>query len=102
MQCSSGMTCLLPPVAGLAGGRGVARAARTAAVPVEWRRPCGLDAGCCGQRQHTGGGRGRRGETGPNPRTDRGKLGRKHHVLTDAQGTPLAAILTGANRHDAM
>ena len=47
---------LLAPVAGLARGRGVARAARTAAVPVEWRRPCGLVAGCCGQRRHTGGG----------------------------------------------
>ena len=39
------------------------------------------------------------GETGPNP-TDRRKLGSKHHLITDAQGIPLAAILTGANRHD--
>jgi transposase len=38
-------------------------------------------------------------ETGPNP-TDRRKLGSKHHVLTDAQGIPLAMTLTGANRHD--
>jgi transposase len=38
-------------------------------------------------------------DTGPNP-TDRRKLGSKHHVLTDAQGAPLAAALTGANRHD--
>jgi transposase len=38
-------------------------------------------------------------DTGPNP-TDRRKLGSKHHVLTDAQGIPLAATLTGANRHD--
>ncbi|MFO0954031.1 MAG: IS5 family transposase [Isosphaeraceae bacterium] len=37
--------------------------------------------------------------TGPNP-TDRRKLGSKHHVLTDAQGVPLATKLTGANRHD--
>ena len=37
--------------------------------------------------------------TGPNP-TDRGKPGSKHHVLTEANGTPLSAILTGANRHD--
>ena len=37
--------------------------------------------------------------TGPNP-TDRGKPGSKHHVLTEANGTPLSPILTGANRHD--
>lgn len=42
----------------------------------------------------------RRGEkTGPNP-TDRAKPGSKHHVITDANGIPLASILTGANRHD--
>jgi transposase len=39
------------------------------------------------------------GKTGPNP-TDRGKLGSKHHLIADAQGIPLATILTGANRHD--
>ena len=38
-------------------------------------------------------------ETGPNP-TDRGKLGTKHHVLTDAQGLPLAVTVTGANAAD--
>lgn len=38
-------------------------------------------------------------KTGPNP-TDRGKLGSKHHVVTDANGIPLNMILTGANRHD--
>jgi transposase len=38
-------------------------------------------------------------KTGPNP-TDRRKLGSKHHLLTDAQGIPLAMTLTGANRHD--
>ncbi len=31
---------------------------------------------------------------------DRRKPGSKHHVITDAEGIPLAAILTGANRHD--
>src|SRR5512135_160193 len=35
-------------------------------------------------------------DTGPNP-TDRGKSGTKHHVLTDAQGIPLAATVTAAN-----
>ena len=38
-------------------------------------------------------------KTGPNP-TDRRKAGSKHHVLTDAQGIPLSATLTAANRHD--
>ena len=38
-------------------------------------------------------------KSGPNP-TDRGKAGSKHHVLTDAQGIPLAAILTAANVPD--
>lgn len=38
-------------------------------------------------------------DTGPNP-TDRSKLGTKHHVLTDAQGIPLATTVTGANEAD--
>jgi transposase len=38
-------------------------------------------------------------KTGPNP-TDRRKAGSKHHLITDAQGIPLAAILTSANAHD--
>lgn len=38
-------------------------------------------------------------KTGPNP-TDRRKLGSKHHLITDANGIPLAVILTEANRHD--
>ncbi|MDN7602887.1 IS5 family transposase [Burkholderia gladioli] len=39
------------------------------------------------------------GKTGPNP-TDRARPGSKHHIATDANGTPIAAILTGANRND--
>lgn len=35
-------------------------------------------------------------DTSPNP-TDRGKMGSKHHVMTDAQGIPLAARVTAAN-----
>ena len=31
---------------------------------------------------------------------DRSKRGSKHHLLVDANGTPLAARLTAANRHD--
>jgi transposase len=38
-------------------------------------------------------------DTGPNS-TDRGKLGTKHHVLTDAQGVPLAVTVTAANVPD--
>ncbi len=38
---------------------------------------------------------------GPNP-TDRGHPGTKRHLIVDRQGIPLAAILTGANRHDSM
>jgi transposase len=40
-----------------------------------------------------------RPKTGPNP-TDRARPGSKHHIVTDANGTPLAAILTGANVND--
>jgi transposase len=38
---------------------------------------------------------------GPNP-TDRGKPGTKRHLITERQGIPLTALLTGANRHDSM
>ena len=38
-------------------------------------------------------------ETGPSP-VDRGRKGSKHHLLVDANGTPLAWTLTGGNRHD--
>ena len=37
--------------------------------------------------------------TGPNP-VDRGKPGSKMHVISDANGTPLAVSVSGANRHD--
>ena len=38
-------------------------------------------------------------KTGPNP-VDRAKRGSKHHLIVDANGTPLATILTAANRND--
>lgn len=44
-------------------------------------------------------GRDGRQKTGPNP-TDRRKCGSKHHIITDANGIPLAIVLTGANTHD--
>ncbi|GAA1547463.1 hypothetical protein GCM10009730_65710 [Streptomyces albidochromogenes] len=31
---------------------------------------------------------------------DRGRIGSKHHLITDATGIPLAATLTGGNRND--
>ncbi|MFG1648169.1 IS5 family transposase [Amycolatopsis sp. NPDC049252] len=37
--------------------------------------------------------------TGPSP-VDRRKLGSKHHLITDAHGTPLAVTLTGGHRND--
>jgi transposase len=37
--------------------------------------------------------------TGPSP-VDRGKPGTKHHVVTDANGIPLAGSVTPANRND--
>jgi transposase len=52
-----------------------------------------------GGRLLSGSRRFRGGQTGPNP-TDRRKLGSKHHIITDAQGIPLAALLTAANAHD--
>ncbi|WP_435847211.1 IS5 family transposase [Streptomyces chrestomyceticus] len=40
-----------------------------------------------------------RPKVGPSP-VDRGRPGSKHHVLTDAHGTPLRVSLTGGNRND--
>jgi transposase len=51
------------------------------------------------RRQFYGSGGRRRTKTGPSP-TDRRKPGSKHHLVTDAQGIPLACEVTGANRHD--
>jgi transposase len=38
-------------------------------------------------------------KTGKNP-TDRGKLGAKRSVLTEAKGVPVGLAIEGANRHD--
>ena len=50
-----------------------------------------------GQRERSG----KKGgaATGPDP-TNRGKPGTKRHVVSDRDGTPLAVVVTGANRHD--
>jgi transposase len=53
-----------------------------------------------GRARHRNGEGAKRGDlTGRNP-TDRGKRGVKRHILTDAHGVPLAAIITGANVFD--
>lgn len=78
------------------GGRMDETPSRTARTTASGQ-PDRLVEGGRRQRQRA---RGRGGEkTGPNP-TDRRKRGSKHHILTDAAGTPLAATLTAANRHD--
>lgn len=38
-------------------------------------------------------------KTGPSP-VDRRKCGSKHHIIVEAGGTPLAVVLTAANRND--
>jgi IS5 family transposase len=54
-----------------------------------------------GSRQRLCGGQKGGSATGSNP-TDRGKAGTKRHIITDAQGIPLAVRLTGANVHDSV
>ncbi len=41
-----------------------------------------------------------KGGTTPASPVDRSRPGSKHHVIVDRHGTPLAASLTGGNRHD--
>jgi transposase len=53
----------------------------------------------CGCRRQSCAGEKGGSETGPSP-VDRGRNGSKHHLLVDANGTPLAWALTGGNRHD--
>jgi len=81
----------------LATSWGMAPAAPGVAFGVARSRMPGLLPRHC--RQFLDSRRGRGKKTGPNP-TDRRRAGSKHHLLTDAQGVPLTAILTGANDHD--
>jgi transposase len=62
-----------------------------AADKIDWSR-ASLDSS---HARAFGGG----GNSGKNP-TDRGKLGTKHHILTDAQGVPLQVTATGSNVAD--
>jgi hypothetical protein len=88
---------LLAAAAGLARSRGVAAAARGAAGQAQRGRDDRLVAGCSGWLACAGVKRG--AKTGPSP-VDRARTGSKHHVITDGRGIPLAATLTGGNRHD--
>ena len=88
---------LLAAVARLAGGRRVVASAASAAG---WARKAGshrLVEGVFGLGQRTGQKGGEK--TGPNP-VDRARLGSKRHLLVDGDGTPLVAVLTGAQVHD--
>ena len=96
MECGCGMTCWRRMVAWQeAGGVGPAAPHPPSDTPQgrpdrlvpRHRRQCFAEGGAG------------RGKTGPNP-TDRRKCGSKHHLITDANGIPLAAVLTGANAHD--
>ena len=88
---------LLAPLARLAGGRRLGGPSPSIPQPPPGGGPDRLVA--CGGGQRLGPRRFWGAQTGPNP-TDRAKNGSKHHVITDAQGIPLATKLTGANRHD--
>ena len=68
-------------------------------APREVRRAEGDQVEMAVARLELGQGASRGDKTGPNP-TDRAKLGTKRHILTDQRGTPLSAVITGANTHD--
>ncbi len=88
---------VLPAVPAVASGGRVPHDARGDGPllrPACWRRPELVLA----RQRHCQGTK--RGDlTGPSP-TDRAKLGTKRHILTDADGVPLAVTITGANVHD--
>jgi transposase len=88
---------VLATIGAVATRRRLAPAARGPARRVAPARAVGSDAR---PRRQWLRARVARGEkTGPNP-TDRRKAGSKHHILTEARGIPLTALLTSANRHD--
>ncbi|MGF7192196.1 transposase [Robbsia andropogonis] len=88
---------LVEAFARLAKGRRVERVARTAAREVTQGRRTRFLTG--GGRFIFGASRWGGRKTGPNP-TDRSRPGSKYHILVDASGVPVSAILTGANRND--
>ena len=90
---------LLAPLAGVAAAGRVEAAARDALGAARGSGSARLEPGGCGFPQSPGKKGGR--HTGKNP-TDKGKPGSKQHVISDAQGVPLASRLTAANVHDSM
>lgn len=96
MGCGCGMTCWRRLRDWQAAGvwdrlHEILLAKLNASGKIEWSRAA-TDSGTV---RAVGGGE----ETGPNP-TDRGKLGSKHHVITDAQGVPLQVQVSAANTPD--
>src|SRR5262245_21059292 len=93
MGCGSGMTCWNYLQAWQRAGvwqrlHEVLLAQLQEAERIDWSRAA-IDAS---HVRALGGGE----KTGKNP-TDRGKLGSKQHVVTDAHGVPLAATVTASN-----
>ena len=88
---------LLAAATRLAGCRHLAPAAPRAARPFGPGQCHRLEPCLRGQRLCSGQKGGEK--TGPNP-TDRGRAGSKRHIITDAQGVPLAVRITAANVHD--
>ena len=84
---------LLAPSARLAGSRRLGPTARGSASQAARGRPHRLVTRHRRFFLHSR--RGIGSKTGPNP-TDRARPGSKHHLVTEAQGIPLALILTGA------
>ena len=85
------------PVRGVDQGRSVAPAAPGGPGRTRCQRYAGLDLSDHRRRVRPW----EKGSslTGPNP-VDRGKKGSKPHVLSEAQGIPLADAVSGANVHD--
>ncbi|QYA98510.1 transposase [Streptomyces anulatus] len=78
-------------------GRGAAPAARGPPRRIPRRKRPRLLPGGGRRLPHPGAEGGAR--TGRSP-VDRGRPGSKHHLITDADGIPLAVTLTGGNRND--
>ncbi len=88
---------LLAALAGVAGGWRLGPAPPRALGPARASESHRLAPGLPGQCVRAGEKGGEK--TGPNP-TDRGRPGSKRHLITDANGIPLAVQITAANLHD--
>jgi transposase len=88
---------VLAAAARLARRRGLEQAASRSARPLGRGACTRLEPGLPRQRLCPGQKGGEK--TDPNP-TDRGRAGSKRHLITDANGVPLALRITAANVHD--